>query len=256
MDKLADCCEKRACGLDVDMVWATQLRSHLILMTSEGRMFLPLFRASNLKALTSVLVPFLAVPAFAEDGGQHPALMALFVLAMSAPSVWFMYRAYQHCRFDVRTATNDNSTAIARFNEALSHASSELLIHDDGDQVNGTVYNHDATIQAVRKRLNKCKKLQIRCLLNFNESVEMTKLSNEFGTRFQVRYLGQRPSGDVHFKIADRGKWAYLSTHSKGSIERDGQICDGTCANERVRQYYVSDLLEAFDEGFEKAHLQ
>lgn len=209
-----------------------------------------------LRALACVLVSFLTIAAVAEDGGQPTALMILFALVMSAPTVWFMYRAHQHCRFSTVAVINDNPEAIARFTETLDHASTELLIHDDGDEVEGSLYNDDSAIQAIRDRLNECPELEIRCLLNFNEGVRMKDLSDEFGKRFQVRYLHQRPVDDVHFKIADRGKWAYISTHRKGDTERDGEVCDGTRASERVRRYYVGDLLEAFDEGFEKAYLQ
>ena len=212
--------------------------------------------ARHRRAPVCVLAPFLAMAAFAEDGSQPSALMILFALLLSAPTVWFMYRAYQHCRFNIVAVTNDNSEAVARFTEALGYATRELLIHDDGDEIEGSLYNDDTAIQAVADRLNERPELKIRCLLNFNESVGMAKLGDEFGKRFQVRYLHQRPFDDVHFKIADRGKWAYISTHRKGETQRDGEVCDGTRASERVRRHYVGDLLEAFDNGFEKAHLR
>lgn len=208
------------------------------------------------RTLAVVLVPLLATPAFAEDGGLPSAAIVLFAIIMLAPTMWFMFRAYRHCQFDIVAVTNDNSEAMARFAEALNHANNELLIHDDGDKVDGSIYNDDSVIQTVRDRLNNCPDLRIRCLLNFNEDVKATKLSDEFNERFQVRYLHQRPVDDIHFKIADRGKWAYLSTHRKGNPERDGEVCDGTRASERVREYYVGDLLEAFEDGFEKAPSQ
>ena len=220
----------------------TLLGWHTLVRTFRGDIFL-------------VLV-FLATPAFAENGGGHsPVLTASFVLVMMAPTMWFMYRAYENSRFGVRAVTNDDSAAIAHFNEVLSHASTELLIHDDGDQVAGTVYNNDATIEAVRERLEKYKHLKIKCLFNFDQDIKMTELCAEFGDRFEVRYLHKRPSDDVHFKIADRGKWAYLSTHPQGDHRRDGEICNGTRASKRVRQRFVGDLIEAFDDGFKDAHL-
>lgn len=209
-----------------------------------------------LRTLVVVLVPLLATPAFAEGGALPSAAIVLVAIVMLTPTMWFMFKAYRHCQFDIVAVTNDNSEAMSRFSEALDHANSELLIHDDGDKVDGSIYDDDSVIQAVRDRLNNCPNLRIRCLLNFNEDVKATKLSDEFNERFQVRYLYQRPVDDIHFKIADRGKWAYLSTHRKGSPERDGEVCDGTRASERVREYYVGDLLEAFDDGFEKAHSQ
>ena len=208
----------------------------------------------GVRALALLLAAMVAVPAFAASGGQPPFLAIFFALVMAAPTAWFMYRAYQHCRFDIVAVTNDNSEAVAQFVQAVEHAEVELLIHDDGDKVDGSVYDDRSAIQAVRDRLNERPGLRMRCLLNYNENVEMAKLKDEFEDRFRVRYLHQRPVDDVHFKIADHGKWAYLSTHRKGDTVRNGKVCDGTHANERVRRAYVGGYLEAFDEGFAKAH--
>ena len=208
----------------------------------------------DLRALVLLLAPLVAAPAFGASGEQPSALVIVLALVMAAPTAWFMYRASQHCRFHVVAVTNDNTEAIAQFVEAVDRADVELLIHDDGDKIEGSVYDDDAAIQAVRDRLKERRGLRVRCLLNFNENVGMAKLKDEFDERFQVRYLHQRPVDDIHFKIADRGKWAYLSTHHKGDTVRNGKICDGTHANGRVRKAYVGDLLEAFEEGFSKAH--
>lgn len=93
-------------------------------------MFSTLFKPSNMKAFLFVLASFSATPALAEDGGLHPALIALSVLFLMSPSVWFMFRAYHNCRFSITAVTNDNSTAIEKFNDVLCQADSELLIHD------------------------------------------------------------------------------------------------------------------------------
>lgn len=217
-----------------------------------GRRTTVLVPKRDLRALALLLAPLVAAPAFAANGEQPSVLVIFFALVMAAPTAWFMYRAYQHCRFHIVAVTNDNSEAIAQFVEAVDRADVELLIHDDGDKIEGSVYDDSDAIQAVKDRLIDRPRLRVRCLLNFNEDVEMAKLKDEFEERFQVRYLHQRPVEDVHFKIADRGKWAYLSTHRKGDTVRNGKICDGTQANERVRRAYVGDLLEAFEDGFSK----
>lgn len=221
---------------------------------SAWRTTVSVLNADTIRVVVSVFVLFLAMPAFAEDSGRPSALMVICAIAMLSPTIWFMFRGYRHCHFGIMAVTNDNSEAIARFTEALEHADCELVIHDDGDKVEGSVYDDDLIVQAIRDRLRKFPKLRIRCLLNFKANVKVTELSKEFGDRFQVRYLLQRPVDDVHFKIADQGKWAYLSTHIQGDTRRDGEVCDGTRASKRVRRYYVGDLLEAFDVGFKKAY--
>ena len=103
-------------------------------------------------------------------------------------------------------------------------------------------------------RLRACPGLKIRCLLNFNAGAKMAALSEEFDGRFQVRYLHQRPVDDVHFKIADGGEMAYLSSHPRGVTDREGQIIENMGAPAFVRRRRLGGLISDFNEGFDKAH--
>ena len=177
-------------------------------------------------------------------------VLAAVVIAVGV-SVWM---THDHSLLRVTNVDNDNADAIMHFGAVLGRAERELLVHDDGDKTDGSLYDHEETIQAVRGRLDAFPELEIRCLLNFNEGVKMADLSEKYGPRFQVRYLGQRPSNDVHFKIADGGKMAYLSVHPKGVAERKSQIIEDMGASDRTRKRCLGGLIEDFNEGFEKAH--
>ena len=179
------------------------------------------------------------------------AIMLSSMVVVTAVSVWL---AWEHSLLRVRNVDNDNKDAIRHFLAVLGQAEHELLIHDDGDDTEGTLHDDDDTAQAVRERLRTCPDLKIRCLLNFRADVRMARLSEEYGGRFQVRYLHQRPTEDVHFKIADGGKMAYLSVHAKGVTERQGQVIEDIGARAYVRKRRLGGLIEDFNEGFSKAH--
>ncbi len=179
------------------------------------------------------------------------AFVLVSMVVVIAVSAWV---AWDFSRLRVTKVENDNEDAIRHFLTVLGQAEHELLIHDDGDDTEGTLYNDGGTVQAVRDRLRTCPDLKIRCLLNFKDDVSMARLSEEYGCRFQVRYLHQRPDKDVHFKIADGGKMAYLSTHEKGVVERRGQIIEDMGASAYVRKRRLGGFIEAFNEGFSKAH--
>ena len=154
----------------------------------------------------------------------------------------------------ITDVVNDDEDAIRHFLTVLGKAERELLVHDDGDKTNGSLYDDEKAVQAVRDRLQTCPDLKVRCLLNFKADIRMTALSEEYGTRFQVRYLHQRPVDDVHFKIADGGKMAYLSVHPRGVTERQGQVIEDLGAREYVRKRRLGGLIDDFNEGFAKAH--
>ena len=179
------------------------------------------------------------------------AAVLVSMVAVVAVSVWM---TYEHSLLRVTDVKNDDEQAIKHFLVVLSHAEHELLVHDDGDRVHGSLYDDEDTVEAVRERLRVCPDLKVRCLLNFNAGVKMAALCGEYDTRFQVRYLHQRPADDVHFKIADGGKMAYLSTHPRGVAEREGCILEDIGGRKHTRRRHLGGLIDDFDKGFDKAH--
>ena len=180
------------------------------------------------------------------------ATVLVLVVITTMVAVWL---AHEHSLLHVTDVENDNKDAIRHFLTVLDRAERELLVHDDGDKTDGSLYDDKDTIEAVRERLRTSPNLKIRCLLNFNEGVGMADLGDEFSGRFQVRYLHQRPVADVHFKIADDGEMAYLSSHPKGVAERKGQVIENLGARAFVRKRRLGGLIEDFNVGFDKAHL-
>lgn len=180
------------------------------------------------------------------------AVVLVSMVVAAGVSVWL---AHAHSLLHVTDVENDNEDAIRHFRAVLDQAEREFLVHDDGDKTDGSLYDDADTVEAVRERLQTCPNLRIRCLLNFNADVKMAALREEFDGRFQVRYLHQRPVGDVHFKIADGGKMAYFSVHPKGVAERQGQVVEDMGAPEFVRKRRLTGFVDDFNDGFDKAHL-
>ena len=181
------------------------------------------------------------------------ATVLVLLLVAFVVAVWL---AHEYSLLRVTDVENDNEDAIVYFLAVLHRAERELLVHDDGHDKNpSSLYNDQNAVKAVRERLRERPDLRIRCLLNFNKGVKMADLTAEFDDRFQVRYLHQRPKNDVHFKIADGGRMAYLSTHEQGAIRREGQFVDGKDAPAYVRKRCLGGLVGDFNEGFDRAHL-
>ena len=183
-------------------------------------------------------------------------ISAIVLVSMGCTIMVSVWLAYEHSLLRATDVQNDNKDAIRHFLAVLDRAERELLVHDDGDdKADDSLYDDEDAIEAVRKRLQACPSLKIRCLLNFNASVKMASLSEEFDDRFQVRYLHQRPVDDLHFKIADGGEMAYLSSHEQGATERKGQVIEDMGARAFVRRNRLGGLIKDFNEGFDRAHL-
>ena len=122
-----------------------------------------------------------------------------------------------------QTGKNDDASAKEQFLAMLARATHTLIVHDDGDNMDVSVYNDQEVLDAVENRLATTKRLTIKILFNFREPLEIYALAANHD-RLEISTLDltheQRPEHDVHYKIADGGKYAYLSLHGRGSPER------------------------------------
>ena len=118
-----------------------------------------------------------------------------------------------------RRINNDDDVAKETFLEVLDCAEKTLTVRDDGDRSSG-VYRDDDVVERVRDRLRSNPKLTIRVLFNYREDgnkLAVLQAQDEFQgrERLDIRYLlpQQRPSREVHGKIADMGRRGCLSVH-------------------------------------------
>lgn len=131
---------------------------------------------------------------------------------------------------------NDDHTATTTFICLVNEVENEMIIHDDGDNTENSIYNNDKAIEAVRKRLQEQEDLTIKCIFNKEEEIKMSSLGKQFPGRFQVRYRqGKRPAHDIHYKIIDDGRKGYLSVHDLGGCSRKYELVDCTDSPQRIR---------------------
>ena len=106
---------------------------------------------------------------------------------------------------------NDEQSASAMI-KLVQASNRELIIHDDGINSSNSVYNNERVLDAMRKRLQECPRLRIRCLFNFDERLKLLDLAKSEGGRIEVWHTGnRRPLFDTFYKIVDGGKSVHLS---------------------------------------------
>lgn len=135
------------------------------------------------------------------------------------------------------------------FIRVLSAAKESVVIHDDGDRIDGTVYEDERVINAVRQQLEKHQALKIRCLFNDREELALVqRIGAAYPDRFHAFYRrGPRPVGDVHYKIADGGVLGHLSAHRHRQPERSFKLLDCTQAKPRTRRSVFGKYLKQFE---------
>ncbi len=121
------------------------------------------------------------------------------------------------------SADNSDEKAANAMIDMVEQTCRELLIHDDGNNSVGSVYNNEQVLEAIRSRLRQRPRLRIRCLFNDNEPLKLLELaqSEDCRDRIEVWHVrGPRPLDDMHYKVVDRGKMVHLSFHAHRVDER------------------------------------
>ena len=168
--------------------------------------------------------------------------------------VWVLHRAFQYADVKVTPGrVSDDGSAVSAFIELLDEAQASMILYDDGNSENGSVYNDRRVIGAVRRKLRDNPDFNLQCLFNCNEDMRFRK---EFANEPQVEIRTRNDSGSesgVHYKIIDRGMKAYLSRHERGAGERIYKIVDCTTVSKRHRSRIAESVLGEYTADFATA---
>lgn len=163
--------------------------------------------------------------------------------------VVYWWRSTDYIGVESANGRNNDDDAVTYFLDLVRTAKEEVLIHDEGNAT-ASLYNDDQVIQVVQERLEHG--VTVRCLFNRRDQLRMvTELQRN--PKLHVHYLRRPPPrhSDVHFKIIDRGKMAYLSRHLEGG-EREFRVFDCSKSPRRVRSKLFGKYLTEFDRGVEE----
>ena len=159
--------------------------------------------------------------------------LGLWVAFCAIAAVWTVYRAWPFLRVGVTTNTNDD-TAILYFLNLLDAAEKTMVVYDDGNKMEGSPYDDERVIEALRAKLEQNPGFRLRCF--FNEDAELL-LTEEFRDheRVEIRTRSDGPHpDDIHYKVIDDGRKAYLSRHALGAAERGFKLVDCMDIKEQV----------------------
>ena len=186
------------------------------------------------------------------------AITIVVIMVGVLPAIFLWFRVADSLKMDVQTGINDDDAAVLAFISVVSAAKDTLIVHDDGNKMDGTVYENKNAINAVLRQLNGQENLKVRFLFNEQESLEMVnELCSKFPERVTVRYRrgGRPPAGDIdiHYKIADAGIMGHLSDHEHGQPERYFKLFDCSRNSPRSRKRVFGEYIERFERDFESA---
>ena len=175
-----------------------------------------------------------------------PVLNILMVVIAGLISIPWLRNAVEVSR-TVRTELppNDNAEAEHIFLDLLAEAKAELVIYDDGDAAEGSLYQSPEVVEALRGKLRANASFRVECVLNeTGRTLFERELARE--DRVRIRRRGSDPSR-VHYKIIDKRK-AYVSCHEPGEVARNRAMIDCSNALSRRRGRPPLALRRYFDD--------
>ena len=160
-------------------------------------------------------------------------------------AVAILYRGWAFLQVSTVVGWNSDKTAAENFLALLQDGKESMVVYDDGNKMEGSIYRDNAVIDAVRLKLSENPNFRLSCYFNFDDDMPFTQA---FEGHPRVRIVtghGDRPDGDVHYKIIDGGLKAHISRHEVASKERRYRVIDCTRVPRRWRGHVADVLLES-----------
>ena len=173
------------------------------------------------------------------------ATIVVSVVVLGYVSLRF-YRAVELLKIKTTEGVNDHDRARAAFRELLDEADSGMILYDDGNSMEGSIYEDRAVVDAIRRKLDENPRFTMECMFS---SPDETLFRKELGNAPRItitRRKGARSS--VHYRIIDGGRKAHVSRHALGQERRRFRIVDATEVSQSARDVALGDLFTDFRE--------
>ena len=173
-------------------------------------------------------------------------LLFLTVVAAAVVSLFQWRDIIALTNVDVTGSDNDDEKAQTAFLDLLGEAREEMIVHDDGGPNEGSIYESDQVVEALKEKLDSHPKFEMKCLFS---NPTPTKFTEHFRDHPRVRIVVRDKRSSMHYKIIDDGRKAYVSSHKSGSSERNFKFidCSDTLGSKYARDAALGDYLRDFD---------
>lgn len=180
--------------------------------------------------------------------------VVIFAAATVCYVVWLLNRGFQFLYVGAAPpGISDDDSAVTSFVAMLDEAQESMIVYDDGDNFEGSLYNDRRAIDAVRGKLQLNPAFKLQCLFNRDDRLAFQQeLESEPQVDIRIRSRSA-PDSEVRYKIIDGGAKAYLSRYDLCSKQRRFRIVDCTGVPRRHRSRIADCVLGPFKEHFEKA---
>ena len=198
--------------------------------------------------------------------------VAVHMIALGI-ALYYVFRQYHVIKYMelvkiTEVDENDPEVPVQHAIKLIGEAHHGMEMYDDGDEVPGSLYDSDEVITALSNKLSDPElefKLDIITALSNKLSDPELEFKLDIILHKGKGFIGaigglpnasiyidrpdspERPMNEVHYRIIDGGKKAYLSTHEPGSSDRKFQVVDCTAiSGKRFEDYFKKRLFDVY----------
>ena len=157
----------------------------------------------------------------------------------------YLYRTWHLIPLKIVNGVNSDNFTIKTFVALVGEASGLMRVCDDGNKMEGSIYESDQVVEAVKRQLVADPTFCMHCLFFSNDDT-LFRRSFKNENRIIFRIAPTRRS--MHYKIINDGRKGYVSTHGEGEVERSYTIYSGVYGPSRARIFgpYMEDIDQVF----------
>ena len=157
----------------------------------------------------------------------------------------YAYHTFALLSLKLDVGQNSDAFASEAFVRLLRDAKESMLVCDDGNKMDVSVYEDDSVVDAVKTKLDSCPEFEMYCL--FSDTDE-TKFVRAFNDEPRVRIKAGVRRRHVHYKIIDGGRSGYLSRHVHGETQRSYKLYEEATGwvREMALGRHVADIEREF----------
>ena len=153
---------------------------------------------------------------------------------------------------------DDEGAAGTEFLRLLAAAKEQMVIFDNGDKVEDSIYDREEVVEHVQQKLREEPAFRMYCLFNRDEPDIRFRDTFQGGEpRVSIKIVKHREpcseSGrNAHYKMIDGGVQAYLSWHGPGRSKRLYKTVDCSGVAKSQMEHVTNKVLGAYKSHFSR----
>jgi len=175
-------------------------------------------------------------------------VVAIQLVAMAIAVGYFVYKTWYVLPLVIERGRNSDTFTVTTFIDLVGKARGLMLVCDDGNEMQGSIYQSPEVVEAVKTKLARDQQFRMHCMFSSDFKSEFRQEFERPSYGGRIKFVEVESRRTIHFKIINEGGEAYVSEHLEGDRERRYTIYRNLRGplRRRVLGKYMDDINKVF----------